>query len=479
MKSVRGLVAVGAVAVALLATSGIARADDAGNQVSYADGKLKLGSVTIAPEIDVRLRGEYRREPPDVAASVTDVWAVLTRARLGLAVSRGPLTAKVTVQDARIMGDSGALQLARSRTQVVPSFGVYEAYLESKTDSARPSYVRLGRQAVTWGEGRLLSSADFSPAGRTLDAARFAWAPFDDLDFEALAVVLASPGPLGQTSGDTTSSQSSGAQLFGLRAGYDHASWLKVELFGYARTAFSDRNLDQPTDFAVSRAKGEKLTASLRLSGEGSGFSYGLEGAVQGGAARALAGTPTIGAFAFAGHAEKRFDGAKLSPTLRVLGGYASGDPGKGGTYTQFDPLLPDTQRWHGALDVFAFSNLADVGGQVEIEPFDDASLRLGYRYAAMADRGGEWISSSLGTLGRARTAGADDSSSLGHELSARFGVEPIEGLTLGFSYAALVYGDGAKQVLGRGASSPVNANAPEVPDTTHYAFTEVRVRLP
>jgi hypothetical protein len=162
-----------------------------------------------------------------------------------------------------------------------------------------------------------------------------------------------------------------------------------------------------------------------------------------------------------------------------VLGGYASGDPGKGGTYTQFDPLLPDTQRWHGALDVFAFSNLADVGGQVEIEPFDDASLRLGYRYAAMADRGGEWISSSLGTLGRARTAGADDSSSLGHELSARFGVEPIEGLTLGFSYAALVYGDGAKQVLGRGASSPVNANAPEVPDTTHYAFTEVRVRLP
>ena len=62
------------------------------------------------PTLEVRVRGEYRRDAPDVGGTsllnhpsprVRDQWDVLERSRLGLGAERGALRAQITLQDAR------------------------------------------------------------------------------------------------------------------------------------------------------------------------------------------------------------------------------------------------------------------------------------------------------------------------------------------------------------------------------------------
>src|SRR5207237_455344 len=148
------------------------------------------------------LRGEYRRDafhldrsafysadavlgdgylsnlPPiagvrDFATPATDVWSISERIRLGLAVDRGPVTAVLKLQDARILGGSAfsgvpVFPIAPPGNGIAP----YEAYLDLHARTGRPMFLRLGRQAVAWGDGRLIGTNDFTVTGRSLDAAR-------------------------------------------------------------------------------------------------------------------------------------------------------------------------------------------------------------------------------------------------------------------------------------------------------------------
>src|SRR5580698_122070 len=93
-------------------------------QASPLPDAFVVGAWTFRASLDVRVRGEYRRHPFDAGGDVYDSTAVLAedyqsplpkvtstqpavsnqyfvteRARLGLAVDRGPVTAAVTLQD--------------------------------------------------------------------------------------------------------------------------------------------------------------------------------------------------------------------------------------------------------------------------------------------------------------------------------------------------------------------------------------------
>ncbi len=458
--------------------------------------RLELGSFTLSPEVDVRLRGEVRRDPADFVVPVgalavpEGAWAVLSRARLGLTVERGPLLAKITLQDARAMGE-GAPALAFGGSVAPPAFGPYEAFVEARSSAAVPSFVRLGRQAVEWGEGRLLGVADFSPTGRSLDAVR-ARGVVGDLEIEGLAALLVAPSVTTATNGIAPRTDGrTGTQLFGIRAAYTVAPALKLELFGFARVAdgAAPAGTRARDTFTLSRASGETFTASLRVSGRTNDVSYGIEGAAQSGSPNGETTTTvdgpvvpsatSVAAFSVSGHVDWHIPRGWLSPTVRVLGGYATGDSNRAdGRHTQFDPLLPDTQRWHGAFDLFGFSNLADLGGQLALSPSSLVTATLGYRHARLAEARGDWVGSTLVTLGRANR---DTSGSLGHELSAKLEVTPLPGLTFALSYAALVYGDGAKAVweARRAEQMPGVVALSDAPSLAHYAFTEARLRFP
>ncbi len=470
-----------------------------------APDKLRIADVELSPEIEVRVRGEYRNNPPDLggaipqrasaplaAPPVENAWGITERARVGLGAERGMMAARLTLQDARIWGaPAEGVTLASPATfreRQATGFGAYEAWAELRGSGVRPSFLRLGRQAVSWGEGRLLGTADFSPAGRALDAVR-ARLVVGDLDLEALAVLLEAPRPVSTAVEGSSSAAgtTSGTELLGVRAGWALSPLLQVELFGFARVADGDAasTAVAGSAFVASRAKGEKLTGALRLSGQKGGFQYGLEGAYQVGKLRGGAGpVPTnapIAAFAISGHLQDTLRGVTWSPTLRLAGSYASGDPGKGGTYTQFDPLLPDPQRFHGQMDLFGFSNLVDLAGRVEVVPLTDTTLGFEYRYAHLAERRGEWIGSYLSSLGRnGLPSSGDPPGDLGHELDARFTYRPHSSFHLTAAYSALLLGEGARAVMASSLrGTPDGQGSVAAPSTAHYTFLQATVRLP
>lgn len=454
-------------------------------QPPAAPEKITLGDWTLSPTMQVRVRGEYRRDPSDLGGldfygrlspRVRDAWSVHSRARLGLGAERGALRMQLTLQDSRALGSPAPT----ASFQGAPGIGVlapYEAFGEVHSQSARGSFVRLGRQAVVWGEGRLLGNADFSPRARSLDALRLkTW--FGPIDVEALAVLVEPPSPLGGAFGDGNAPLRSGTQLFGALGKWAIDPLLVIELYALARiTRGAGADLDG-SRWSVARLSGETYTGALRISGEARGWSYGVEGAYQLGRAASLQLEGTdINAWAATGHVAKKLEEVALTPTVRVAASYASGDDGDTSTYKQFDPLLPDVQRFHGQTDLFAWSNMIDVGGSVTIVPWTFTTFTAGYRYARLAEASGDWVGSYMRSIGRA-PAGA--SAELGHELSAAFAWKPWTPLELRAGYSALLYGDGARTIMSaqaRGRREP--DNAVYASPVGHYAFAQATLDMP
>ena len=257
------------------ATAGLtlaAAAGDAAAQATPLPETIVVGAWTFRPLIEVRVRGEYRRHPFDVGGAlysptavlyedsgttlprviggqpgVKDQYFVAERSRLGIAVDRGPITAAITLQDARLWGSATPLYAGLAQP-ALPSFGPYEAYLDAHTRAGRKVFLRVGRQRVSWGDGRLVGDNDWSATGRSLDAARFGF-QLGDFDFELLASMLSAPGryqkPAGATVqgaalGSVTPSaptEGSGAQLYGVNAVWHALPLLNVEITGLARVA--------------------------------------------------------------------------------------------------------------------------------------------------------------------------------------------------------------------------------------------------
>jgi hypothetical protein len=491
------LVSLGTFALASLACARPAAAQSP----PAAPTAIALGDWQLTPSLEVRTRSEYRRDAPDLGGfdlygrlspRVRDAWVVAERARLGLGVERSAVRAQFTLQDARAFGTpSPTATLGAERGPA--RFEPYEAYLEMRSSSARPSTLRLGRQAVIWGEGRLIGNADFSPTGRSLDAAR-AHVAVGNFDFEALAALLEVPGPLGSSFGDLgrdSRESRSGVQLYGLTARWSIDPLLRIEAFGLARISRSDGSALDGSRFAVARLSGETYTTALRVSGEANGWTYGVEGAYQfGNAASLVVGGSDISAYAAAGHVAKTFSEVSLTPTLRIGGSYASGDDGSG-TYHQFDPLLADPQRFHGQMDLFAWSNAIDVSGRVQVVPWTDTTFGLEYRYARLAEASGEWIGSYLTAIGRAAPptgfaaagyapiTGSPDAE-LGHELDAVFTWRPWLPLELRAGWSGMLLGDGARGIMAAYARGRADgAGVVTASKVTQYAYAQATLTMP
>lgn len=448
-----------------------------------APEKIAVGDWQLSPSMELRVRGEYRRDAPDIGGRdffgrvfprVRNSWAVMSRARLGVGAERGAVKAQITLQDARALG-APAPTATFGGERGIGRFEPYEAYLEMRSSAPRPTYLRLGRQAVVWGEGRLVGNADFSPVGRSLDAAR-AHHSIGNFDFEALAAILELPGPLGTPFADTQGPTRSGTQLYGLLVGWSIDPLLKVEAFGLARVARSSGAELDGSRWQLSRFSGERVTAALRVSGERRGWTYGVEGAYQlGRVPLGPTGEEDVAAWAAAAHVSKTFDTLLMTPTFRIAGSYASGDDGSGGTYRQFDPLLADPQRFHGQMDLFAWSNAMDAAARAQIVPVVDTSFALEYRYARLAETNGEWIGSYLNAIG----TGATDAE-LGHEIDAVLAWRPWVPLELRAGYSLLFMGDGARSVMStmaRGRREPDGAIYAE--PIAQYAYGQATISMP
>ncbi len=439
-----------------------------------APDTIAVGDWQLAPSAELRTRAEYRRDSPELGGldisgvpspRVRDAWLVLERARLGLgaerASDRGALRAQITLQDARAWG-----------TTPFGVLGIHEAYGEARNAAARPAFLRLGRQVVSWGEGRLVGSGDWAAIPAALDAARGGLA-LGPLDVEALAALVQAPSPSSPTVGQRFGPPSTGTQLYGLHVAWPIAPLFKVEGTGLARVA---RSGGGTTRFGVAQGLGETYVASLRAWGDARPLRYGVEGAYEFGEASALAGGPTRSAWAAAAHVGRTFPELVLTPSLDVGGSYATGDEG-GGKYTQFDPILPTVHTHYGAMDLFSWSNTADVNARLGVVPFTDTTLAFEYRYARLVEASGEWLNAYLTPVGQPITNGESE---LGHELDVVASWQPWAPLDLRAGYSALLLGDGARTTAAasqRGFAVGNGTYAP--PRLSHLSYLQATLRIP
>jgi hypothetical protein len=451
-----------------------------------ANEAIAIGDYQLKPLVEVRARGEYRRDALDLGEStapsslgvpgprVRDALVFFSRARLGVEASRDLVLAKVTLQDVRAFGATPPSGIVATNEPFATT-GAYEAFLEVHARTTRPSFLRIGRQAVTWGEGLLLGGADWAPAARALDGlrgryVRGAW------EVEGLAALLDVTRPLGPAFGDTAGPTRFGTALFGARSLVAIDPLLHIELAAIARVA--DRATPPPTlRFDAARSDGETYTASLRVHGDHRGFSYAVEGAGQVGRA------PTLDvarrAFALFGRVGKTFEEQRFAPGFQVGGAYASGDDGDG-TYTQFDPILPDVHAFRGfrgALDAFAFSNIVEGNLGVHAAPSGETKVALHYHYARLANSRGEWRNAYLLPVSGIVPSGEAE---LGHEIDALFAWTPWAPLDLRAGYSVLVLGDGARTRMaaqGRGEPMPNGTFAPAA--LAHFAYVQATMRIP
>ena len=255
---------------------------------------------------------------------------------------------------------------------------------------------------------------------------------------------------------------------------------MKLELLALARIARGGALGLDASRFSQARSTGETYTASLRVSGEHKGWKYAVEGAYQLG--QATGGSFGIGgadrrAFAVAAYGARTFDSLVWTPTFRLGGSYASGDDGSSGTYKQFDPILPDVHAWHGAMDVFAWSNLMEGHASASVTPWADAHVGVEYRYARLAEASGDWLGGYLTSIGRGTEP---HSSELGHEIDVGLRLRPWAPLEVGAGYSLLVMGDGAKALLADQARGRLQANGTYAPaDFAHFTYVTGTLYVP
>ncbi len=410
---------------------------------------IGVGDWQLAPVVEVRMRGGYTRGIDD------GDWVPLAeRSRLGLDVARGPFEGRVVIEDARLLYVAGDVGPAWGPAPLGLT-GAYEAWAEAHTASPRPAYVRVGRQPVTWGEGRLLGVADWSPTARSLDAVRGVF-PLGDGAFELLAASLSDPSlPLGTSYGE----------LFGARGQWALHPLVSVEAYVLARLV--QGALGPAVEASV---RGQTYTGAIRAYGDGYGWTWGVEGAYQLGRADAVRGGENRAAWAAAGHVARAFERVLLLPTLRLGVSYASGDDGRG-TYRAFDPLLPDVHVWHGAMDLFSWSNEEEASARAAITPWTDTIVTVEYRYARLAEPRGAWLNAYLVRIGEAP---GNTHPELGHEIDAFSTWSPWVSLELTAGYSVLVLGDGARAAL-QAPSLGLSAT----PAVSHLAYAQATFRIP
>lgn len=477
----------------------LATGNNASAQATPLPESIPIGTWTFRPSLELRLRGEYRHAPfdaggvifaqsaifadaegsnlPPVALTtfqpppIGSAWALTERARVGLAVDKGPITASLLLQHAAPLAADPGLAALGDGGNALGSFNIYEAFIDVHSKSRR-AWARVGKQRIVWGSGRLLGESDFSQSPRALTALRLGFS-FKTVDMELFAAQLPMSQfyGLGAIGGGSASASSTtadptyartGSQLYGLRGAYHALPLLTAELSALARIARQPITSDlTPSDTIVLDA---------RLSGDRRGFRYDAEGAYELGRIASYGQNKNLSAYA----AALQTSWETSLPAHLTFGAeatYASGDNGAtspSATQTRFDPILPETRANHGRMGLYAWSNTMTAGADIAAKPTSTLALDLGYRYVALTNPKGRWSSASLLPIGASPT---NNARTLGHQIDATLSLTLWDPLKLEASYALFLTGEAAKNILdtiGRGR-----------PEMQHYAYLQATLRAP
>lgn len=287
-------------------------------------GTLEVGQIRLLPLAQLRVRSEWVPDRSLVAPG--DRLVVSHRARLGGKASLEGVDLVIQLQDVRAWGservtdglppDPTVFGKLRDGVQLYEAFiGVHLGEIEA----------RVGRQAISIANERLVGKAEFAMPGRAFDAVRLftttpeaAWSVFG-----AILGDDGAPAPVAD------------GFLAGASLEMSPLPWLRL-----SPAVLHDGTL------AVPR---QRTTLGARLDGGTGGFGYDVEGWAQ--TTFADDAPVTLGLLAGA-RATWEFE-APLHPKVGLLTDIVSGGTGTGGALAPFDTLFGTNHGFYGHADMF------------------------------------------------------------------------------------------------------------------------------
>jgi hypothetical protein len=396
------------------------------NWLSLFDGKVVF-------DIEERIRGEIRENNRDFDSAVhddnDDSW-LLNRFRLGLAV-KPVLWLKVygQMQDSReAFSDRANIPGVRGG-EGDDEADLRQGYIQLGDLKKSDFQLTVGRQAISYGDSRLVADSQWGNFGRTFDAVRLRWEHkyFFWVELFAMRPV--------QIQRHEFNDSDSADNFFGAYFSTDFGNKQALDFYYFYR----DKDDNQPNLDPTNRTdpEGTWNGPAARFSTIGArvknasdtlnGWDYTAEIAYQfGDIWRTEKASPRSDLSAFAAHVSGGYTwkDAKWKPRLGLEYDFASGDDDPTDTdFHSFQNLFPSNHNKYGFMDEFSWRNIHDLRFQANIKPIKKLDLEFDYHAFWLANTHDFWYrSNGISTLrtrtpdGRdVRTIGADPFA--GHEI--------------------------------------------------------------
>lgn len=280
---------------------------------------------------------------------------------------------------------------------------LYQGYLDLGNLEQFPVTLRVGRQAMDYGDNRLVGRRPFNNIGRVFDAAKVRYTSGDTWvdgfvsrtvtvddgsfnvanDYECFYGVYASTLAI-------CPKQTTDIYFLGLNSGLGSST---------ATTGSPVAGGGSPRDIYTIG------TRMASVPGELGAWDYGVEGAIQFGRFKFGAAAASLDHFAYALHGRGgyTFGEAWGAPRVGLVYDYASGDDDPtDGDHGTFDQLLPSVHGPLGFMDVVGWQNIHHIGIPMSVTPTEKLKVTLGYHAF--------WLASDqdffYNVTGGARTAG-------------------------------------------------------------------------
>ncbi len=363
------------------------------NPLSFFDGALVL-------DLEQRLRFEARNNNRDFNDSINDdhddTW-LLNRFRLGLAVKPARwLKLYGQFQDAREW-DSDRPNVPGVRGTEGGDSDLRQAYVSFADYEAFPFGLTIGRQALFFGDGRLVGDSRWGNFGRTFDAVKLRY------ESKAFWLEAFASRPV-QIKEDGFNDSDAADNLFGAYAGTEAFGFQTTELYFFYRDKGDAQPDLDPTNKLDPRGTWNgpaQRTATLGTRWQSQkgglhGWDYTVEAALQWGDVWTLdRSAPALDQHAFAAHVSGGYTFEKLAwhPRIGLEYDYASGDRDPAdGSSESFQNLLASNHEKYGYLDEFAWRNLHDARVQLKVDIIKDVQAEVNYHAFWLAAASDYWF---------------------------------------------------------------------------------------
>jgi hypothetical protein len=414
------------------------------NPFSFYDGRVVF-------DIEERMRAEIRENNRDFDSSIDDdnddAW-LLNRFRLGLALKPVSwLKLYGQTQDAReAFSDRSNIPGVRG-AEGDDTFDLRQAYISLGDVKKFPLLLTIGRQAISYGDNRLVADSRWGNFGRTFDAIRLR---FEEPHYWVEGFVMR-PVQIKRHEFD----DSDAADNFG---GVYFSTTLVPKQTTDFYFFYRDKDDNQPDLDPTNRidpqgtwngpaARFATIGARVKSTPDKlNGWDYTAEAAYEVGEVfQTDRNSAQFDLNAFAVHVSGGYTAKELpwTPRFGLEYDFATGDSDPNDTNSEsFQNLYPSNHEKYGFMDEFSWRNIHDARVQFNVKPIKKLDLEFDYHAFWLADTHDFWYrSNGISTL-RTRTPDGLDvrtigaSNFAGHEIDLTASYELTKNVKLQVGYS-------------------------------------------